>query len=504
MDFVIAIPSYQRLNQVENLLKYLDENNVDSENIYIFVDPDCYLNYYSHLGNTKINLIKGIRGLIHQRTFMRYYFDKYQKILYLDDDFKSFKCPPNYKFNLVEEINKMFDRMADNKCFLGSVNPTNNLYFCTGKEKFGLYLCVGCCYLEVNLKYEEFNNLVLDEKEDYTRTLLHYIYSGRVYRNDKICVNHKYSGTSGGMNTSKDRNLMNDLRINVLKIAYGDLIQIFSKKNKKEIRFKQRNFKKITLKTLEKNVVLGEYISNEESNNYKLYGNNNIKFYNNNGELLGVLIKDVIKFRNYKFLDNFLKCKKTTQRGTLGGIIEYDKLPSFIQKCTNKDLDNLEFNKTKTYCLVKNRSRFYIGNEVSSVNFGYQYNKGEVKMSKRNLKYMETFEKHLGFTMKLINNYFLEYAKYKNDNYGLFKTVFNGVTVNKEVRTANHRDTTNYGWGAIINNVMGELHLPEYKITVSISPHDLFIFDSKNIIHSNSENVENRISIVFFQNRFIK
>lgn len=501
MDFVIAIPSYNRLKQIQNLLLYLDDNNIIHNNIYIFIDPRNYWDYKKELEDKNYNLIIGKKGLIQQRQFIKEYFELNQKILYLDDDFKNFKYSDDYEFNFINEINLMFEKMVQNNCFLGSVNPTNNLFFCSNKHKYGLFLCVGCCYLEINLKDREFYNLIVDEKEDYTRTLINYNYSGKVYRNDFICVNHKYNGSKGGMNENDNRNLINDLRINILKNIYPDLISIFKKKNKNEIRFKPYKFKKVVCKVKNKNVVLGEYINNID--NFKVYGNENIKLFNDKGELLGVLIKNIIKLKDYDFLNKYIGKNTSNQRGALAGKISYDKLPNYMKKHTNENLDNLELSNDKCRCAVKG-SKFNIGNSITSINYGYNFNKGKIIMKERMKKYSDYLENYLGFTSRVINNYFIEYGKYKKDNYGIFNTVFNGLTINKEVRSANHRDNNNYGWGAIINNKKGELYLPSYNICVEIGINDLFLFDSKNIIHSTSDNIEGRYSLVFFQNKYIK
>ena len=59
MDFVIAIPSYNRLKQIQNLLLYLDDNNIIHNNIYIFIDPRNYWDYKKELEDKNYNLIIG-------------------------------------------------------------------------------------------------------------------------------------------------------------------------------------------------------------------------------------------------------------------------------------------------------------------------------------------------------------------------------------------------------------------------------------------------------------
>ena len=499
MDFIITIPSYNRLRQLDKLLSYLLLNNIDSNNIYVFADPSNYAEYLIGLDKYNINILQGVNGLINQRNHMRNYFNDNTNILYLDDDFISVKSPDE-KFDFINEVNNMFTNMINNNCYLGSINPTNNLYFCSGKDKYGLYLCVGCFYLERNLKLKEFEKLIVDEKEDYTRTLIHYIFAGKVYRNDRFCVNHKYNFSSGGMN-SGNREIMNNIRCNILHYLYPKLTSIFNKKTKKEIKFKQRKFKICTLDKKNENIEIGKYIG--DIGRYKVVGSDNIKLMNNNGELLGILIKGVINIDNYSFLEKYIKGNKSTQRGPLSGPINYDRLPEYIKKHTNKKLEGLILSSNDTKCRVGKKG-FDICNNVTSINYGYNFNKGNIVMSKRNKEYTDYLKQYLYFTSRLINNYFIEYARYKKDNYGIFDTVFNGLTINKSVECATHKDTNNFGFGALINSNEGNLCLPEYNLLVKIGKNDLFIFDSKNLIHSTFNNNKERYALIFFQNRFIK
>ena len=77
---------------------------------------------------------------------------------------------------------------------LGSINPTNNPFFCSDEWKEGIFLCVGCFYFEINKKHELlYLNNQTSEKEDYIRTIQHYNIYGKVLRVNLYCVKHKYN-----------------------------------------------------------------------------------------------------------------------------------------------------------------------------------------------------------------------------------------------------------------------------------------------------------------------
>ena len=111
--------------------------------------------------------------------------------------------------NLDNKIKGIFEYMHLNKIYLASVNPTNNVYFCTDKMHIGLYLCVGCFYFEINKKDESlYLNNNIDEKEDYLRTIKHYNRYGKVLRIQDLCIKHKYNSSDGGM-SNQNRKINN-------------------------------------------------------------------------------------------------------------------------------------------------------------------------------------------------------------------------------------------------------------------------------------------------------
>jgi hypothetical protein len=87
------------------------------------------------------------------------------------------------------------------------------------------------------------------------------------------------------------------------------------------------------------------------------------------------------------------------------------------------------------------------------------------------------------------------------------KTVFNSLTVNKNFRTAAHRDfnlKSTYSLLLIAGDEVtgGELIFPEYKVACKLQPGDMLLFDG-SMFHGNAPFTENkgknRISFVFYQ-----
>ena len=303
--FVIAIPSHNRLDTLEHkTLQFLKDSNLYGNiQTFIFVADDEYSAYSEKYHNEKDNIfvVKSVLGLNRQRNFMRDYFDENQKILYLDDDVNSIQMKDETEqlTNLKRLINKDFIRMEVRKCFLGSINPTNNLYFCSGDITDGLYLAVGS-----------------------------------VYRNDTMCVKHKYNGTVGGMN-QQDRITNNDLVCNELREKYPNLCMITNKSDKLELRFVRNNqrFTKIHAKKIFEPVeavyynIDNEYVTLDKNKNYKIFDRKD------GNKLKAIILRNVLEVDSpdTNVLNKITK-KGSNNRGNIAGSVKYERLPNDVKK----------------------------------------------------------------------------------------------------------------------------------------------------------------------------
>lgn len=508
--FAVAIPSHNREHSIkDNVLKYLKDNNIVNECIYVFVADSQYDKYVEALKDYEgLHIINsGMEGLRQNRDFMRNYFFDGHYVLYLDDDIKGLTTPDLQLF-IIESIIKM----KENNSLLLSINPTGNKFFCANKYLIGLYFCVGCCYIEKNTHHPILyltNNLTTDEKEDYYRTYIISLYFSKTIRDDRYTIIHKYKSTSGGMNT-QDR-----INNNLLSLQYihnldnSNLINIRKKKNNNELIFNNRNYKGTLDIEKTQEVAEGIYID-------KCLYTHNIKEYmtiiydnidgrdDKDNKPIAILYKGVLKNKwKYGFLEFMGKIKNiySTQRGSLSGQI----IPELLNG-SGRDLyknNNLKYDKTGTMVL---NSKFDVCNPIRSISMGYNL-RGE--LTKPTLKYELQYpelDNLLSMMTLLYNRAINEGYIDDRDNKNITKyknSAFSTITINSSVVCATHKDNhRQVGWACMAvfrtdPKYKGiNIQFPEYETELILDDGDVLLFDSKNIIHSNSNSYdENNIEL---------
>jgi len=185
-DYIIAIPSYDRVETLKNnTISLLEKNNIDKNKIIIFVaNKDEEKKYKNEFNDYKI--IVGVKGLLPQRNFMTKYFKEGQNIIYMDDDIEEVKIKKSkskenktlHNLNLKEFFPYSFEELKKNNFHIWGINPVFNPYFLYNKISTDLRYIAGGFYGVINrhdkdlmLKYES-------DKEDMERTL-------RFYHKDK-------------------------------------------------------------------------------------------------------------------------------------------------------------------------------------------------------------------------------------------------------------------------------------------------------------------------------
>jgi hypothetical protein len=476
-----VIPSYNRLDIIKTkALSFLNKHQYSP--IYIFVDPRC-LEEYKQLRSDRVRVVKGRMGLDNQRNAIRDYFPEDEKLFILDDDFEDIR---DFKDDLNKLVKKSFADMVKNECTLGGINPTNNLYFLSHKIKYGLYLCVGCFYFEINKKNKEFYYYPCQEKEDYYRTLIHYFYRGKVYRNDNYCVKHKYLKNEGGMQC-QDRLWNNNKMCKYLRDEFKYNITLFNKLTKLEVKFKSYKFLKLKIK-IKYDITPAEYY---DIHDCKIIDKDYMVI---NDEPIAYFIKGYIQPpNNLIYLEKFSN-KVSTQRGAIAGKIEKNKLPKYALKYYDPK------NISKSGYIIKSHTT-EICNGYKSQNFGYYLDKGKLKMNTDTKRFYKDFEENKFFIEQMgcmAKKYFPEYE----DTKYVFDTIFNTLTINNNGRSACHIDGKNKSWGCLTafgNYKGGEVIFPEFKIAFKLEVGDILIFNSRIVYHANAPFTGNRISVVGYQ-----
>lgn len=204
-DYIIAIPSYDRVEILKNkTIKLLEENKINKKKILIFVaNKEEEAKYKQVFSNYKI--IVGVKGLLPQRNFMTNYFNKGQHIVYMDDDIEKvlIKAGENKEDKKLDDVNlnalfkEAFKQLNNSGLFIWGVMPVFNAYFLYNKLTTDLRYICGALYGVIN---RHDNDLLLkfeSDKEDVERTLRFYEKDGGVLRFNNIGTKTKYYNAGG-------------------------------------------------------------------------------------------------------------------------------------------------------------------------------------------------------------------------------------------------------------------------------------------------------------------
>jgi hypothetical protein len=211
MDYQIAIPSYRRANTVkEKTLSLLTKHNINPDLVTIFVADDEELKIYTEtLKDTPYKkFVVGEVGIGAIRRFTQKYYPEGTYVMNLDDDLSECLKKIDDKTmipvsNLEEEvIIRGFKALEENNAYLFGIYAAANPMFMKNRIAVGLYYCIGSMWGMIN-RHSSDLAVLLDDKEDFERTLQHYVKDGKVVRLDDITVKSKYYTEEGGMQVTR-------------------------------------------------------------------------------------------------------------------------------------------------------------------------------------------------------------------------------------------------------------------------------------------------------------
>jgi hypothetical protein len=228
MDFVVAIPSYDRADIIQNkTLNTLKLGSVPPEKIFIFVaDAEDYNKYKKNVDKSLYNkLVIGKKGLVPQREFITNYFNEGQYIISLDDDIDKISIKKGLdktdkQLDDVTDLPTMFerayDRLIENKAFLWGVAPVHNSFFLYNKMTTDLKFICGAFFGYINRKSDDLKFKYGANKEDTERTLRYFKKDGTVVRFNNVAFKTNFYA-KGGINSfegGKQQRLINS-KLNV-------------------------------------------------------------------------------------------------------------------------------------------------------------------------------------------------------------------------------------------------------------------------------------------------
>ena len=212
-DYRIAIPSYNRVDELGNkTLTLLEKHGFEKDIIDIFVanqeEYDKYKEKYK-----EYNIVIGEKGIREIREFVLLnYYKENQAIVFIDDDIEHiFKKDPNEKnkfldlqVDLKKEIDVAFIECKERKLSLWGIYPLKNPFFMknniTYDYKFIIGHFFGCVIKKDLCKLSE----NIGGKDDYERSILHYMKEGGMVRINYLCAKTKYLAP-GGIGVVRDQ-----------------------------------------------------------------------------------------------------------------------------------------------------------------------------------------------------------------------------------------------------------------------------------------------------------
>ena len=238
MEYVVAIPSYNRPNEIiKKTLKTLADGGVSKERIFIFVANDEQAELYKPTG---YKIVVGVLGIANQRVFISNYFPIGQYIISLDDDVEELQTLHESKLVRLTDLHTFFtssyETLMRENLFIWGIYPVRNAFFMkSGVMTKSLKFLIGVCYGYINRNIPELYPTA-EGKEDIEQSILYFKRDGGVIRFNNIAVKTKFNAEGG---LGKDRFEMNEKASQLLQKKYPDVVKIFHRKNgMSEVRLK--------------------------------------------------------------------------------------------------------------------------------------------------------------------------------------------------------------------------------------------------------------------------
>jgi hypothetical protein len=264
MNYIVAIPSYDRIELIQNYsLKVLHEQGVPKEKIYIFVVEEEYIIYKNKLIDFQI--IIGKKGLLAQMNFITDYFAENTPIFIFHDDVKEIfkkkhKKTPGILRSVISETLKIdlnsfiisaFERAKELNLNMWGLNKTSNPFLMTDNTTTDLRLIIAPVYGFFNKKDSQYQYKISNDDnytaEDVEKTILYYKADGGVLRFNEYGFKTGKLMAKGGIASemTKQQRLQKTLEMNQLMMQeYGNYGVLVPNKNQGEVIRLIRNPKK--------------------------------------------------------------------------------------------------------------------------------------------------------------------------------------------------------------------------------------------------------------------
>jgi hypothetical protein len=267
MDFIIAIPSYNRPKELkEKTIATLQRYGISKDKVYIFVANEEEKTRYAEIDYGTI--VVGVLGLTQQRMFIYNYFPTNTNIVSCDDDIEEFfGLDSNKKLvnlssfsSLINTIQCGFDECRAKKYHLWGIAPVANAFFMRHSHTDTPNFCIGHFFGYINDK--QFTYQVSAPKDDYELSAFYSKQDGGVIRFMYVAAKTKM-GANGGIGMNKKNRLeANKKATEELLTLYPDYFRRHKKEG--EVLFKKPSIIKKVLPPSERHTNAVKNILTEE------------------------------------------------------------------------------------------------------------------------------------------------------------------------------------------------------------------------------------------------
>ena len=220
-QYQVAIPSYKRdQTLIKRTLSVLQAHKISPKRVTIFVaNEDEYKIYKAALKDSPYRrLVIAEPGIQQVRNFMWNYYAEGTPVLFMDDDIQKVQTVQRDKGNhpkLVDIENferdviyRGFDAMREHHAYIWGIYAAANAGFMKSRVYVGLCYIIGSLYGTI-IRHDPNLLVGIADKEDYERSVTHFIKDGRVVRLDDVTVKSNYYGEAGGMQVERTEETVN-------------------------------------------------------------------------------------------------------------------------------------------------------------------------------------------------------------------------------------------------------------------------------------------------------
>lgn len=204
MDFVIAIPTYNRSEIFRNkTMALLKKHNIPDDSVLIFMKDEEQKELYGNIPYKVI--LTNAEGIKDTRNYLQKYFyenDKYSNVLYLDDDIKNLHDYDSPLSSLIDFGNTMIEDLKKEDLYVGGVSPYHNKFYLKKTTTKTLKYICGCLRMERIRRDKPIILTPLSHFEDHLFSCEYFLRDGGVLRKNWIAIETKYFEDQGGINGS--------------------------------------------------------------------------------------------------------------------------------------------------------------------------------------------------------------------------------------------------------------------------------------------------------------